>query len=57
MAEELGHRVAAKTWHEMVDAAARLVRIKGSDADLPWSATPVAVHRGSSHWAAAIRRR
>jgi hypothetical protein len=26
LAEELGHRVAATTWHAMADAAARLLR-------------------------------
>jgi hypothetical protein len=35
-AEELGHRVAAATWHQMADAAARLLRIDRSDADPAW---------------------
>jgi len=41
LAEELGHRVAAKTWREIADAAARLLGTEGSDRDLPW---PLAAH-------------
>jgi hypothetical protein len=29
LAGELGHRVAAQTWHAMADAAARLLQING----------------------------
>jgi hypothetical protein len=46
LAEELGHRVAAKTWREIADAAARLLRMEGSGRDLAWptlfAARPVA---------------
>ena len=40
VAAELGHRVAAKTWREMADAVARLLRSKTSDVDLTRSAVP-----------------
>jgi hypothetical protein len=36
MAEELGHRVAAKTWREIADAAARLLGKERSDRDPAW---------------------
>jgi hypothetical protein len=38
LAEELGHRIAAKTWREIADAAARLLRMEASDRDLAWPA-------------------
>ena len=47
MAEELGHRVAAKTWHEMESAAARLLGVEQSDIDLPRSVASAAVQRNS----------
>lgn len=47
MAEGLGHRVAAKTWHEMESAAARLLGVEQSGIGLPRPPTTVAVLRGS----------
>jgi hypothetical protein len=44
IAEELGHRVAAKTWHQIADAAARLLRMEGSDRDRAWPAPFAARH-------------
>ena len=35
LAEELGHRVAAKTWREMEGAAARLLGVKQSNLEPP----------------------
>ncbi len=55
IAEELGHRVAAKAWREMADAAARLLRSARSEA-MPWRTAPDRVHCGSSFRAAAGRR-
>jgi hypothetical protein len=40
MAAELGHRVAAKTWREMADTVACLLRSGKSEVDLTRSATP-----------------
>ena len=56
-AEELGHRVAAKTWREMADAAERLLRIEKPDAVPPRSAPPVRMEHYSSPRAAASHRR
>jgi hypothetical protein len=44
LAEELGHRVAAKTWREIAKAAACLLRMEGSDRDLAWPALLAASH-------------
>jgi hypothetical protein len=46
-AEELGHRVAATTWRELADAAARLLGVNEADMNPPWSPASIAVHRGS----------
>ena len=35
LAEELGHKVATKTWREMADAAARLLNVERDAATLP----------------------
>jgi hypothetical protein len=40
MAAELGHRVAAKTWREMADAVAWLLRSRKSEVDLTRPAAP-----------------
>src|SRR3954454_11891802 len=45
IAEELGHRVAAKTWREMEGAAARLFGVKQSDMEPPRPAAPGATPR------------
>ena len=39
MAEKLGHRVAASTWREMAEAAARLLRVDPTDRDPAWPGT------------------
>jgi hypothetical protein len=40
MAGELGHRVAAKTWREMADAVACLLRSRKSEVDLTRPTAP-----------------
>ena len=40
LAEELGHRVAAKTWREMGGAAARLLGVEQLDIERPQPAAP-----------------
>jgi hypothetical protein len=40
MAAELGHRVAAKTWRDMADAVARLLRTKEPNVDLTRPVAP-----------------
>jgi hypothetical protein len=43
LAEELGHRVAAKTWREMGGAAVRLLGVEQSDIKRPRPAAPFSV--------------
>ena len=43
LAEELGHRVAAKTWREMAGAAAHLLGVEQSDIGRPRPAALFAV--------------
>jgi hypothetical protein len=50
LAEELGHRVAAKTWREIADAAAHLLRIEGVDRDLA-RPVPFAARHVAPFWA------
>ena len=45
LAEELGHKVAAKTWRNIAAAAARILRIERVHPSLPQVVT-----RQQTHW-------
>jgi predicted ArsR family transcriptional regulator len=44
---ELGHKVAARTWRDMADAAARLLGVDRADHRLPRMAPPLPTRRAS----------